>query len=427
MKNQLFGAAVCVALLTQGVGAQTTNDTNSNASSGSVSGATAVSAPTVNVTPTSNNNTSSGANSTSGAVSGSVSTGGAGGAGGTSNVLVAPNVGSSSNANSSTRSRSDASNAGNTQNITFNTPAPPTSTTSNVNQTVSGGTTNRTITEGTSTVNQNVSGGTSSTLTTNGTTTQNQNLNASTTSTQRLEGGTTSTNTNINRQEGEATTRIEYSGTQTIRNVPSVSGPPLTTSNDTCMGSSSGSINGPGFGIGLGSTWQDKNCVMLKNARELWNMGMKAASLALICNDEANRVALEVTGFTCPQTAARQRAEAETARVAAAATEREMLRRRVAELEAPRQRPAMRVWGASAGEIETPLPAPVLEPQAAATPAVVAEPRAVLPTPAVVADPAALPEAEAHAIRQPPKPLSTATPEAESGAQVVRVVSEPAR
>jgi len=89
-------------------------------------------------------------------------------------------------------------------------------------------------------------------------------------------------------------------GTQTIKNVPSVSGPPLTTSNDTCMGSSSGSANAPGIGISIGSTWTDKNCKMLKNARELWNMGMKGAAMALMCKDPDNREALELTGYVCP-------------------------------------------------------------------------------------------------------------------------------
>lgn len=89
--------------------------------------------------------------------------------------------------------------------------------------------------------------------------------------------------------------------TVTVKNTPSVSGPNLTSSNDTCMGSTSGSVNIAGLGIGAGTSWVDNNCKMLKNSRELWNMGMKAASLALMCTDSANREALELTGFTCPQ------------------------------------------------------------------------------------------------------------------------------
>ena len=102
---------------------------------------------------------------------------------------------------------------------------------------------------------------------------------------------------------------------QIIKNTPSVSGPQLTTSNDTCMGSTSGSVNIAGLGIGGGTTWTDNNCKMLKNSRELWNMGMKAASLALMCTDAANKEALELTGFVCPQSA-----KAEKDAKAAAAT-----------------------------------------------------------------------------------------------------------
>ncbi len=92
------------------------------------------------------------------------------------------------------------------------------------------------------------------------------------------------------------------STTQTIKNTPSVSAPGLTTSNDTCMGSTSASVNIAGLGLGGGSSWVDTNCKLLKNSRELWNMGMKAAALALMCNDPANKEALELTGFICPQT-----------------------------------------------------------------------------------------------------------------------------
>ena len=96
----------------------------------------------------------------------------------------------------------------------------------------------------------------------------------------------------------DSTTTIQ--GSTTIRNVPAMGTTLLTTSNDTCMGSTSGSVVVAGFGIGGGSTYVDTDCRRIKNARELWNMGMKSASLALMCNDPENRIALEVTGFACP-------------------------------------------------------------------------------------------------------------------------------
>jgi hypothetical protein len=89
--------------------------------------------------------------------------------------------------------------------------------------------------------------------------------------------------------------------TQTVKNVPAIFAGALTSSNDTCMGSTTAGGAGPGFGISFGTTWTDNNCKMLKNSRELWNMGMKAAALALMCkNDDSVREALEVTGYTCP-------------------------------------------------------------------------------------------------------------------------------
>ena len=96
----------------------------------------------------------------------------------------------------------------------------------------------------------------------------------------------------------DSTTTIN--GSTTIRNVPAMGTTLLTTSNDTCMGSTSGSVVMAGFGIGGGSTYVDNDCKRLKNAREFWNRGMQAASLALMCNDGDNRQALEVTGYACP-------------------------------------------------------------------------------------------------------------------------------
>lgn len=76
---------------------------------------------------------------------------------------------------------------------------------------------------------------------------------------------------------------------------------PLTSGLDTCMGSSSGGAAGPGFSLSVGFTWSDKNCLMLKNAREMWNMGLKDAAFARMCMDADNREAVRISGGTCPQ------------------------------------------------------------------------------------------------------------------------------
>jgi len=120
-------------------------------------------------------------------------------------------------------------------------------------------------------------------------------------SNQTVTTNSTGTQTINNVSSGTSRNIVEYAGSYTIKNVPSVNGPNLTTSNDTCMGSSSGSANGPGFGVSFGTTWTDDHCKRLKMSRELWNKGMKAASLAMDCMDPAARVALEITGTKCPQ------------------------------------------------------------------------------------------------------------------------------
>jgi len=253
--------AVWLALLALALAQGAAAQTTNNTTSGASSGSSSNSISTSNQNQYVSPQATSSSNQTTNAVSGSSSYGNVGNS--TTNTM---NPTANANANSSTASRSDSSNAGNNQVIQFITPA--------------------------QTADQAA---------------------AARSAAQDLQATPTTQND-----------RVEYSGTQTIRNVPSVNGPPLTTSNDTCMGSSSGSINGPGFGIGLGSTWTDRNCVMLKNARELWNMGMKAAAMALFCTDTANRNALELTGFVCPQTArAQQQAalQAESARQAQLARE----------------------------------------------------------------------------------------------------------
>jgi len=158
--------------------------------------------------------------------------------------------GQTQSSNSSSGSNAASVNAGNAQSISFSTPANTTAV----------------VTEG---VTANTTATVNSTSTVNGVTTQHETI-----------GGTT---------------------TENIKNVPNVTVSNLTTSNDTCMGSVTAGGSAVGFGLSFGTTHIDQNCVMLKNSRELWNMGFRAAAMARMCMDKANKEALELTGFTCPQ------------------------------------------------------------------------------------------------------------------------------
>lgn len=85
------------------------------------------------------------------------------------------------------------------------------------------------------------------------------------------------------------------------RQVSTAYAPPIITSNDTCMGSMSAGAQGAGFGISLGTTWTDDNCLMLKNSREMWAMGLKDAAIARMCMDKKNAKALGAAGVKCPE------------------------------------------------------------------------------------------------------------------------------
>lgn len=161
-------------------------------------------------------------------------------------------------------------------------------------------------------INANISPSTSITFTSPPTSTSNVNTRTTGETTQNLNQTYHGTTESI--QSGHTETYIDYGGTQTIKNVPNVNAPPLTSSNDTCMGSASGGFSIPGLGLSAGSTYTDEHCKRIKMSRELWNKGMKAASLAMDCMDPSAREALELTGFTCPQTTrAQQRAAASAA------------------------------------------------------------------------------------------------------------------
>lgn len=82
----------------------------------------------------------------------------------------------------------------------------------------------------------------------------------------------------------------------------------LTSSNDTCMGSSGVGGQGMNFGFSVGTTWTDSNCIMLKNARELRSQGHDKAAKARLCMDDDNAMAFELAGEPCPRALASSQA-----------------------------------------------------------------------------------------------------------------------
>lgn len=91
-----------------------------------------------------------------------------------------------------------------------------------------------------------------------------------------------------------------YSGSYSIRNVPDVVAPALTTTlTETCMGSTSVGGAGVGFGVSFGTTWRDTACVRRLDARQLLALGHSDAATELMCDSEAVQGAFRRVGRPC--------------------------------------------------------------------------------------------------------------------------------
>ena len=91
-------------------------------------------------------------------------------------------------------------------------------------------------------------------------------------------------------------------GTTTVDRTPSTAVSPnvIINNQDVCMTGISGAAQSAWFGISLGKTIEDKNCERLKLARSLYGMGMKVASVSLLCQDSRVFKAMEMAGTPCP-------------------------------------------------------------------------------------------------------------------------------
>lgn len=209
---------------------------------------------------------------------------------------------------------------------------------------------------------------------------------------------TMTSNQNVN-NTGATTNTVDYRGSYTIKNVPSVNGPNLTTSNDTCMGSTSASANGAGVGLSFGTTWTDEHCKRLKMSRELWNKGMKAASLAMDCMDPAAMAALEMTGTKCPQSmTAEERVTAYGPQASASGAPASPVRPVAAAAPAPTPAPAPAAPQPVA-VVAPPAPAPVPQQQQQQQAAAASEDAGVVTMPVISATVTPIDPAEAASIR----------------------------
>ena len=93
---------------------------------------------------------------------------------------------------------------------------------------------------------------------------------------------------------GESTTNINSPP-------PSAIAPGINMSNsDLCTVGVSGAVQTQILGISAGKTVRDMNCEKLKNAKTLYDMGMKVAAVATMCQDPRIFQAMMDAGTPCP-------------------------------------------------------------------------------------------------------------------------------
>lgn len=109
---------------------------------------------------------------------------------------------------------------------------------------------------------------------------------------------------NLIRTESTTTSTITTNGntTTTLKSPPaSAITPTINTSNsDLCTFGVAGAVQTQILGISTGTQFTDENCERLKNSKTLYDMGMKVAAVALMCQDERVFDAMMNAGTPCP-------------------------------------------------------------------------------------------------------------------------------
>jgi hypothetical protein len=90
--------------------------------------------------------------------------------------------------------------------------------------------------------------------------------------------------------------------TTTVKSPPPTAVAPAVTviNSDVCAVGYSGAAQTQILGISFGGTSTDKNCERLKLARGIYDMGMKVAAVAVMCQDERVFSAMMNAGTPCP-------------------------------------------------------------------------------------------------------------------------------
>ena len=118
------------------------------------------------------------------------------------------------------------------------------------------------------------------------------------------EGCDSSTNSNCieTNSNTNSTVNSNLTSETTVKSPPpSAMAPSINTSNsDLCTVGVSGAVQTQILGISAGKTVRDMNFEMLKNAKTLYDMGMRVAAVSALCQDKRVFNSMMAAGTPCP-------------------------------------------------------------------------------------------------------------------------------
>ena len=164
-------------------------------------------------------------------------------------------------------------------------------------------------------VDTNSTSTSTSTVNTNSTNTNNTSVTSTSVNTNNNVNSGTQTFNNNNVNTSDNTNRNINTGDMTNRNIndnkieqrviqppPTAIAPAMMSggNSDLCTTGTSGAVQTQILGVSTGGTVRDMNCERLKLASRLYDMGMKVAAVATLCQDRRVFDAMWNAGTPCP-------------------------------------------------------------------------------------------------------------------------------
>jgi DNA polymerase III alpha subunit (gram-positive type) len=225
----------------------------------------------------------------------------------TTSTVTSNNTNTNNNTNVNQTTSTNTNTNWNTNNTTINSTATNTNNNTNVSTSTSNVTSNITQTQNVTNTSDSTVNSTSNN--TNVSTNSNTNVNTSTSSsTVNTQNVNTNNNNNVNSSQNvntntsTSTSSATQKVTQRIKTAPPSAVAPsiMSYSQDLCTTGASAAVQTQIFGISAGKSVVDENCERLKLSKGLYDMGMKVASVALLCQDARVFKAMVQAGTPCP-------------------------------------------------------------------------------------------------------------------------------